>query len=311
LSDDIPHYASALSYALQGSRRPSDSLPTVMKIGAVAGSGLFSVEHEGLTLDADGRVANLNHVFGGAEERMALLDGLRAAQGQPTTGRVDFLRFQDQARRMMVDTELQSLLQGSTNEEDDTPYFQRQCETALRVLEADKGTRVFHMVLSGWDHHEQIYQENGEFHQLSGIFDRGLAFLLDGLAMAPAAQTPGGSLLDETLIVAVGEFGRTVGSPNTSGGRDHYPYVVPALVAGGGTAPGRIIGSTSVDGGGVLDPGWSQPRLITINDLVATIYSAMGVDWTQRILDTPSGRAFEFVDSSQIGTLYPIDDLFS
>nr|MDJ0839904.1 DUF1501 domain-containing protein [Acidobacteriota bacterium] len=137
----------------------------------------------------------------------------------------------------------------------------------------------------------------------------GLSYMLDTLAQRPGAA--GGTLLDETLIVAMGEFGRTVQGLNTSAGRDHYPYAVPAFFAGGGVKGGRTIGATSTDGSYITDRGWSSSRYIGINDVVATIYSALGVDWTWRFEDTPSGRVFEAVDTSLTGPAMVIDPLFS
>jgi uncharacterized protein (DUF1501 family) len=139
-------------------------------------------------------------------------------------------------------------------------------------------------------------------------FDEGFSFLLDELAARPGQN--GGTLLDETLVVALGEFGRTTNGLNTSRGRDHYPFVLPAIVAGGGIQPGRIIGRTDGTGTTIVDPGWSHQRFMSISDFMATVYSAMGIDWTQPFLDTPSGRRFEMVDNATWGQAYAIDDLF-
>jgi len=167
--------------------------------------------------------------------------------------------------------------------------------------------------LSGWDHHIGIYNENDPIGlpSLCRALDEGLSYLLDELAAAPAVTPANTSLLDDTLVVVMGEFGRTTGPLNTSAGRDHYPFVVPALFAGGGTAAGRIIGQSSEDGSAIVDPGWSRNRYMAVNDVLATIYSAMGVDWTERFEDTPSGRVFEIIDPNISGPAYAIDTLFS
>ena len=54
-------------------------------------------------------------------------------------------------------------------------------------------------------------------------------------------------------------------------------------------------------GAKVVDPGWHKKRPIYIEDVAATIYSVMGIDWTKKIKDTPSGRAFEYIEN-QSGT---------
>ena len=317
LIEEIPEMTGVLSHQLAGARGETDSLPTVMRVGSIGpGAGFFGVEHQGLILDEAGTVANLTHDFDGAERRMQLLDALIAeTQGRFSDARADHLTNLTRAREMMRDDQLASLLGVSEEPYDGdgpTAVFQRQCETVVRVLEADKGTRVFQMVLSGWDHHDAIYDQNAPYALpgLARALDGGLAYLIDALSARPAAGGTG-TLLDETLIVAVGEFGRTVGRLNTSAGRDHYPYAMPALFAGGGVRGGRVVGATGADGSFISDPGWSHNRYMTINDLSATIYSALGVDWTSRFEDTPSGRVYEVIDTSQTGPVYPIDGLFT
>jgi hypothetical protein len=314
LVEEIPHFASVISYKLANQRRPGDSLPTVMKVGDFGpGNGFFSVDHLGITLDESGSVNNLDHQIYDGERRLQLLDDFIGGYRQTTDSRNDYKRFQLQAREMMEDTTLASLL-GNAGEGEDDPEegevssFRTQCETAVKVIEADKGTRVFQMSLFGWDHHENIYAPEA-LPALATALDDGIAYMIDELSSKPGTQ--GGTLLDETLIMAAGEFGRTTAHLNTSAGRDHYPYVMPALFAGGGVQPNRFIGASNVTGDVITDPGWSQSRYMSVNDLMATVYSAMGIDWTERFADTPSGRVFEIVDSNLTGDIHEIDTLFS
>jgi uncharacterized protein (DUF1501 family) len=106
----------------------------------------------------------------------------------------------------------------------------------------------------------------------------------------------GRSLLDRTFIVCMGEFGRTPGDITPNKGRDHHRYASTSVFSGGGVKGGRILGGTDEIGAKVVDPGWSRKRSIYTEDIVATIYSAMGIDWTKKLTNTPSGRAFEYVD---------------
>lgn len=78
-------------------------------------------------------------------------------------------------------------------------------------------------------------------------------------------------LLDETLVVAMGEFGRTP-KLNTRGGRDHWPRVFSVVLAGGGVRGGQVIGSSDRVGESPRD------NPVTPNDLARTIYSLLGVD---------------------------------
>ena len=86
---------------------------------------------------------------------------------------------------------------------------------------------------------------------------------------------------------------------------------LPALFAGGGINGGIVMGSSSSQGDYITDSGWNRNRSIYPSDVVATLYSALGQDWTMRIEDTPSQRVFEAVETTQIGPAYPLTELFS
>jgi uncharacterized protein (DUF1501 family) len=141
-----------------------------------------------------------------------------------------------------------------------------------------------------------------------------MANLLRDLAAAPSARTAGASLLDETMIVMVTEFGRTPGALNGRKGRHHYNPAYLSLFAGGGIKGGRILGKTDADGAEVIETGWKyksmQPRT---ENVYATIYSALGIDWKKEITNTPSKRAYRYVDllgATEIISDDEIADLF-
>jgi hypothetical protein len=112
----------------------------------------------------------------------------------------------------------------------------------------------------GWDHHYRNFQIMQDRH--APWLDRTLSALLEDL------QERG--LLERTLIVAIGEFGR---SPkiNDKAGREHWEHCYSALVAGGGVKGGRVIGSSEVKGDHPHD------RPVTPADLAATIHHAVGI----------------------------------
>jgi hypothetical protein len=82
------------------------------------------------------------------------------------------------------------------------------------------------------------------------------------------------------------------------------------VMIGGGVAGGRVIGATDSIGRYVTDPGWSMQRPIYMEDIASTIYSALGIDWTKSLLDTPSGRRFEYVPAASRGTYAPVNEVF-
>jgi hypothetical protein len=79
---------------------------------------------------------------------------------------------------------------------------------------------------------------------------------------------------------------------------------------GGGVKGGRVIGTTAAQGDEIVDPGWSQNRPIFIEDITCTMYSALGIDWTKSIANTPSGRLFEYVGQAAAGAFTSVDEVF-
>ena len=89
-------------------------------------------------------------------------------------------------------------------------------------------------------------------------------------------------MLDETLVIVMGEFGRTP-KLNAAGGRDHWPRVFSVVMAGGGVSGGQVIGASDAVGESPKD----YP--VSPGDLVATIYQLLGID-PELELKTPDGR---------------------
>jgi len=127
-------------------------------------------------------------------------------------------------------------------------------------------------------------------------FDPALASLIEDLETTPSPHEAGKTLLDETLIVMMSEFGRTPGDLNHMAGRDHHKYCFPAMFAGAGVQGGLVLGESDAEGRYCKDSGWAigdQPR---IENVVSTIYSALGIDAAKQVRDLPSGRTYTYVD---------------
>ena len=105
------------------------------------------------------------------------------------------------------------------------------------------------------------------------------------------------------------EFGRTVGALNNERGRDHYLRNATVL-AGGGVRGGKIVGKTNAIGDGILEYGWKGERDVCPEDVTATIYSALGIDYTTIRNDDPLGRGFEYVPFAGTGAYFPVDELW-
>jgi hypothetical protein len=98
-------------------------------------------------------------------------------------------------------------------------------------------------------------------------------------------------MLDRTLVVWMGEFGRTP-KLNPSAGRDHFPKVFNVAVAGGGIKGGQVIGASSSDGSDLKD------NPVTVPDLLASLCHSLKVDATKEIM-TPIGRPIRIVDGGK------------
>lgn len=184
--------------------------------------------------------------------------------------------------------------------------FGNACLVAKQALAANQGTRYVQINFGNWDMHTDIYgtaNPNGEnLLTLGKSLDDAFAELIKDLKSS--------GLLNDTLVVMMSEFGRTVGPLNNQGGRDHYLQQF-AVFAGGGVRGGNVIGSTTADGSATDSYGWSRDRDIRVEDIEATIYSALGIDWTTVRYDDPFGRGFEYVPYSEQDVYGPINELWA
>ena len=180
---------------------------------------------------------------------------------------------------------------------------------ARNLIASNRGARFIQVTQGGWDHHDNIYGGAGvTIYSQTRILDNALGPLLTDLAATPGVG-PGKSLLDETLVVVLGEFGRTVGALSANGGRDHYLRMSAAMF-GGGVRGGRVIGVTDERGDRAKEFGWSGNRDVRPEDITATMYSALGIDYTIVRPDDPLGRGFEYVPFAKEGTYKPVDEVF-
>jgi uncharacterized protein (DUF1501 family) len=166
----------------------------------------------------------------------------------------------------------------------------RLIETTARCVTVNMFSTVYHTL--SWDCHADggllpttltDYRDT-----VCPTFDRAFSALLDDLSDR--------GLLDTTLVLAVGEFGRTP-YLNSRGGRDHWPGAWSALLAGGGVRGGQVIGATDALGGEPKD------RPVTPAELTATVYHALGID-PRTPIPGPDGRAVPLVEAEPVGELF-------
>ena len=161
----------------------------------------------------------------------------------------------------------------------------QSCLLARRLVEA--GVRFVTVSSPGWDHHANIFPS---LDKRLPELDLALSALLDDLDAR--------GLLQSTLVVCMGEFGRTP-KINAMAGRDHWGHAASLVFAGAGVRPGAVLGRTDDQGAHVTE------RPVSPGDVAATIYRAVGVD-PANLLMTPENRPVAILDE---GT--PIAELFA
>ncbi len=315
-----PNIGSVVALELDKQRTANQKLPGFLSLnggGSLAGPGYFSGKYAPFDVapSANG-LTNLSNpdgqaVFNTRYNMLTLSDAVLRNPPSPYGTDVDEMAsFYSSAKTMMYDPAVSNAFRFAAS--DQLKYgnsaFGNACLTARNVLWADLGTRYVQLTLGGWDNHQNIYAPNAGIYPSARQLDFALANLIADLSVIPGSN--GRTKLDDTLIVVKGEFGRTVGNITGQQGRDHY-FVHSTLIAGGGVRGGRALGQTTPDGAFVQDPGWSQQRPVYAEDIAATIYSALGINYTTVRHDDPLGRGFEYIPTtgaSYVGT--PITELF-
>jgi uncharacterized protein (DUF1501 family) len=223
----------------------------------------------------DARFKNRMELWRGLEDRFAASHDASLVKDQRAIA--------EQAVRMMTAAEsvafdLSQESAASRKAYGDGP-FSTGCLMARRLIE--KGVPFVEVMQQGWDTHERNLER---VKVLAADLDRGMSALLEDLAQR--------GLLDTTLVVWAGDFGRTP-VINERGGRDHYPQVTPAVLAGGGVRGGHVIGATDKDGLGVTD------GKLVVADLFASIAQALGIDPDKQRI-SPAGRPISTVDNGTV-----------
>ncbi len=245
-------------------------LPGFVALGGPSvGGGILGHEYDPLTIQSPGaRPQNLDPFQELSDERLASRRAALAALDADFASRMGDKQVRsrdaviERAVRVMKSTQTQAFDVSSEPEAVKKAYgdsaFGRGCLTARRLVEI--GVPFVEVTLDGWDTHQNNFDRT---KGLMGALDPAMATLLKELDER--------KLLDSTIVVWMGEFGRTP-NINSNDGRDHFPGAWSAAVAGGGFRGGIAHGATDADGKKVVE----NPT--TVPDLLATISSRLGLD---------------------------------
>lgn len=276
IGGDRPGLGAWVTYGLGSENR---NLPAFVVFGGgprpAYASGFLPSEFQGTMIEqADAGIPNLKMPHGVSaqerEDQLSLIEQLNSLHRRRFTGPDSELeariRSYELAFRMQVaapeafaveqETEATRRLYGL--DDDTTRTVGTQCLLTRRLIE--RGVRFVQLRVDGWDSHDDLIGGHGA---ASGKSDRPIAGLIHDLRQR--------GLLDSTLLVWGGEFGRTPGVEK-KGGRDHSPGGFTMWLAGGGIRGGQTIGETD-------DVGYTAvERLVTPADFHATILHALGIN---------------------------------
>ncbi|MFN7920819.1 MAG: DUF1501 domain-containing protein [Bryobacteraceae bacterium] len=296
-----PHIGSVVSLELS---RKDAVLPAFMALNGTprVASGFLPVAHSPFVLAAGAGLPNTSHGDGADRfaARKELLVQAETMSDDLGAGPEEIEDWKSRSQLLMYNSRVDRIF--NLEDADRAAYGSsavgNACVVARNLLRANLGTRFIQITFGSWDHHANLYPS---LTTMATQFDAGLGRLLVDLKAD--------GLLDETLIVAQGEFGRTVGPLNGGRGRDHYQQQT-VLFAGAKVKGGRAVGVTDSLGAFTENPGWSRDRDVRAEDIEATIYSALGIDWTTLKKDNRFGRGFEYVPFAGDDLYGPVHELW-
>jgi len=304
---EMPSVGTVVAYEMAARRKETDFLPPFVAMNF--GNSQAGLVREGCLdskfgpLPLDTQQGN-EFVIADAEKsaferRWRLLRSLNGNSGLPPVGMYrEFEQYEQGAFDMMSSPKIAGALR--LPPDDRVRYGSSPlgdaCILARNMVSANAGTKFVMISHNGWDLHAGMYdpKNKGNHYGLCRELDRATSALLDDLKKARTVD--GNSLLDKTFVVGMGEFGRTGGDLTVNKGRDHNRFASTAFFAGAGVKGGRALGATDPKGEKVIETGWAEKRSIYTEDVIATIYSQMGIDWAKKLTHTPSGRDFEYLE---------------
>ncbi len=279
--------------------RPDFPVPNYVSIGRRSfGSGFLGAHYQPLTVDDPARgVENLKaHVDGRQfHDRVGLLEEMERGflkDYQASSINAHETTYQ-KAVTLMQSREAKAFDLSQEPAQAKAAYgsskFGEGCLLARRLIET--GVKFVEVTLGGWDTHQDNFDR---VKRLSGQADPAMSALLQDLKSR--------GLLDSTLVIWMGEFGRTpkINTRGAKPGRDHYPRAWTSVLFGGGIKGGQVIGRTDKEGATVED------RLISTLDFMASVCKVLGIDY-QKQNTAANGRPVRLVDKGA----EPIKELFA
>ncbi|TWU39189.1 DUF1501 domain-containing protein [Novipirellula artificiosorum] len=283
-----PSYGAVISHELT-SQRPELQIPPFVSIGgASTGPGFLGMAWAPFSVTSNGRIRNLEMNLDDSRllQRMAALNlieqgftsrtrDLPAAEHAKVLRKTFDLMTSDQMKAFKVDEEPDEV-----KERYGTGGFGQGCLLARRLVEA--GVPFIEVDLGGWDNHAGIHATLRD-NKLP-ILDKAMSALIEDLDQR--------GLLQDTVVIWMGEFGRTP-NINAQAGRDHFARAWSCVVGGADIKGGLAVGETSRDGSAVETEPFSS------EDLMTTVIKGLGIS-TETTFTSKNGRPMKIAGGGKI-----------
>jgi hypothetical protein len=271
---------------------PNFDLPNFVRIGGRSsesgGAGFLGVDYDPLVLqNPERRPENTEPLTRDDRHarRLWLLDSIEsnfgAAEGADIVA--DHRKLIRKSSRMILSPRMTAFDLDKESDKMRDAYGRTRvgagCLLARRLVEA--GVTFVELDVGGWDTHEDNFNRVRERNAL-----------IDGPMAQLVTDLDERGLLERTLVIWMGEFGRTP-QINPRAGRDHFPRAFNVVLSGGGIRGGQVVGETDSGGNEVTD------RPVTVSDLFRTIYSALGIDANHENVSR-IGRPIKLVDGGEV-----------
>jgi hypothetical protein len=277
----------------RGSLPPYINLPHPMWAG---GPGFYGMEHAPFVIEADPaqpdfEVKDMRALDGIDSKRLSLRQRLLAdveklEKDGPAPGRPAAMKtYYERAHALVTSAEAKKAFDIKAEPESVRKTYGYtaigQCALLARRL-VEAGCRFVGIDHSGWDSHFTIFPSLKK--DMVPHADRAFAALVNDLDQR--------GMLDSTLVIMMGEMGRTP-RLNNAAGRDHWSMAQSVLFAGGGVKPGQVIGATD------KQAAYPTTEPVGVQDVLRTMFNQMGIDTTKTYY-TPLGRPVPIVDGGKL-----------
>ena len=289
-----PSYGSVISHELAGQVADLEIPPFVSVGSGSVGPGFLGMTWAPFVVDSNGNVRNLDMGIDPARltQRLKMLETIEDKFiGEKRGGSAeDHKKVIEKTVKLMTSKQMDAFKVTKESKETQDKYgttgFGRGCLLARRLVEA--GVSFVEVDLGGWDMHADIFPT---------LADRKLPEL-DKAMSALVSDLADRGMLDDTVIIWMGEFSRTP-NINGGGGRDHWARSWSTVVGGGGFKRGVVVGETSSDGKEVITEPYSS------QDVMASVLKSLGVS-LETTFTAKNGRPMKIANSGKV-----IKELFS